>query len=416
MAISPRRLKDGKTVYEIRVSRGRDPVTGKQLTPYSMRYTPPEGYSTKRALKEAQVVAAQFEADCRAGKVLTKAEQMAQRQARAEAAERERLEAAAKPTFKACRESWLKEAALTRQPGTIANYQKVLERAAPWFDSYRMEDITPALVKEYVARLFTESEADGKTLAYSTRDKHFRSLKAFFQDAVETEIIPFSPMQGVKRPRIPKSEVSGEARSFTAEEARYILACTEKEPLEWRAFITFMLDSGCRRGEVVGLMWDDLDMKTGKLTISRNAQYTAGTGTYLGPPKNGKSRSFFLNPAALAVMREWQREQALYLLKNGLPHTGFCFTRPNGEILPPAYPSKYFSRFGKKYNITDFHPHALRHTMATLAIANGADIISISKKLGHSSVSITLDKYGHANPDSLHRANKCLADVLYKQA
>ena len=75
----------------------------------------------------------------------------------------------------------------------------------------------------------------------------------------------------------------------------YIFECASKEPLMWRAWIVLALDSGCRRGEIVGLKWDDIDFKTGQLTISRNAQYTAGRGIYLTTPQNRQSRAFPLN-------------------------------------------------------------------------------------------------------------------------
>ncbi len=71
-------------------------------------------------------------------------------------------------------------------------------------------------------------------------------------------------------------------------------------------------------------------------------------------------------------------------------------------------------RFGEKYGIEDIHPHKLRHTMATLSIANGADIKSISDKLGHSTVAITLSVYTHANEEAQRKANKALADAIYK--
>ena len=73
-SVTERYLKDGTRVFEIRVSRGRDPVTGKQLTPYSTRYTPPPTWSDKKACKQAQIEAAKFECDCKAGKVKTKAQ------------------------------------------------------------------------------------------------------------------------------------------------------------------------------------------------------------------------------------------------------------------------------------------------------------------------------------------------------
>ena len=78
----------------------------------------------------------------------------------------------------------------------------------------------------------------------------------------------------------------------------------------------------------------------------------------------------------------------------------------------------YLQKFGKKYNLPGIHPHALRHTMATISIANGADIVSVSKKLGHANTAITLNVYSHANEEAQKRANEVLAEAIYikKQA
>ena len=85
-------------------------------------------------------------------------------------------------------------------------------------------------------------------------------------------------------------------------------------------------------------------------------------------------------------------------------------------MMNPQAPTSYLSRFGEKYKLPGIHPHALRHTMATLSIANGADVVSVSEKLGHAEPSITLNVYSHANEEAQRRANEVLAEALYKQA
>lgn len=169
--------KGGGTAYEIRVSRGRDPVTGKQLTPYTTRYTPPETYSAKRALKEAQVVAAQFEADCRAGKVLTKQEQIAQRKAQAEMAERKRLEAAAMPTFEEYANYWLNNATAQRErtPGTLRNFRVALDRILPLIGGYKLQEIDHLIMRQCVAQFFAEgaNRMNGAPLSYDTKVQTF---------------------------------------------------------------------------------------------------------------------------------------------------------------------------------------------------------------------------------------------------
>jgi len=81
-------------------------------------------------------------------------------------------------------------------------------------------------------------------------------------------------------------------------------------------------------------------------------------------------------------------------------------------MMNPQAPTAHLRLFGKKYNLPGIHPHALRHTMATISIANGADVVSVSKKLGHSSPAITLDVYSHANEEAQRRANEALENAI----
>lgn len=408
MSITKRIRKSGARVYEIRVSRGRDPETKKQLTPYTMTYAPPDSWSDKKAQKEAEKVAVQFEADCKAGKVRTKEEERAYQAQLAK-------EQAQRPTFEKYTQAYREALKNVRSDNTIENYRVVFDRAAPVLNGYLMEEITPAVMREYISKLQSEGEnmKTGDLVGHRTVEKHFKILKKMFETAVDDEIIPVSPMQRMKCPKPRKDEEIRERDAFSEEEVHHILECAEHEPLRWRAMITFALDSGCRRGEIIGLKWEDIDFATGKLTVSRNAQYTAGRGSYLTTPKNGKSRSFPLNPQALAVLKEWHREQLKSLIALGLPRTGFVFTDENGEMMHPQAPTSYLNRFGKKYGIEHIHPHKLRHTMATISIANGADIKSVSEKLGHADASITLSVYTHANEEAQNRANKALADAIY---
>lgn len=414
-SVTERNLKDGSLVFEIRVSRGRDPVTGKQLTPFSTRYTPPRTWSTKKAQKQAQVEAAKFEAECKAGKIKTKAQIRQEIEQQRKAEEEKRLDDERRPTFKKYVEILLEEMAVTNAAGTLENYDYVLRRAGPIFNDYKMEDITPAMIKKYIVDFQANgrNHFTGELVGHKTVLKHFIILHRIFASAVENDVIQVSPMEKLKRPKPRKDEVQKEAQVYTEEEARYIISCLDRESLMWKALVMFMIDSGCRRGEVVGLMWDAVNLKTGEVKIFRNAQYTAGKGTYITTTKNRKNRVLYLNPAVISVMKEWKLAQMKYMLAQGYPMEGFCFTRENGKVLNPQAPTSYLARFGKKYGVENLHPHALRHTMATISIANGADIVSVSEKLGHSETSVTLDVYSHVNKQAQKRANQVLSQALY---
>lgn len=413
---SPRKDKSGQIIsYQIKVTRGRDRITGKQLTPFTMTFTPPTGWSKKAIDRELQRVMGEFEAACKRGEVLTKEQEKALALQEIEERKRMQAEEERKPTFNRYVEIFMNEKAATFAPGTLENYRNVLRKASAVFGTMKMEDIDFLKVKQYIIDLQNNGTNDfnGKPLAHKTIIKHYIVLHALFENAVENEILQFSPMQNMKRPKPRKDEITKEAIVYTESEIQNIIECLNQEPLKWKALIMFAIDSGCRRGEIIGLKWEEIDFKTGKVNICRNAQYTSGKGTYISTPKNGKSRVIYLNPPALKVLAEWKRKQAFLHFAQGLPNNGFCFTQDNGEMMNPQAPTSYLTRFGKKYNLPGIHPHALRHTMATISIVNGADIVSISKKLGHSNTSITLDVYSHANEEAQQRANDVLAEAIY---
>lgn len=411
-----RKNKAGEIVsYQIKVSRGRDKLTGKQLTPFTTTYTPPDGWSKKAVERDLIRFMGEFEAACKRGEVLTKEQEKARAIEQIEQAKREQAEQERKPTFTRYIEMYLKEKA-EFAPGTLENYRTALQRAAAVFGDIKMEDITNLTVKQYINDLQAngKNQFNGKPLAHKTILKHYIVLHALFENAVENEVIEVSPMQKMKRPKPRKDETPKKPVVYTESEVQYIYKCLDNESLKWKALVMFAIDSGCRRGEIIGLKWSEIDFKTGKVNICRNAQYTAGKGTYISTPKNHKNRVIYLNRPVLTVLAEWKRQQALLHFGQGIPQSEFCFTQDNGKMMNPQAPTSYLSRFGKKYNLPGIHPHALRHTMATISIANRADIVSVSEKLGHAEPSITLNVYSHANEEAQRRANEALANAIYK--
>ena len=418
-SVTPRKNKLGEIIsYQIKVTRGRDKVTGKQLTPFTMTYTPPEGWSKKAIERDLQKVMGEFEAACNRGEVLTREQAKEKAIADRKQAERARYEEERKPTFARYTEVFLHQKKSVLAPGTLENYNVVFRKAIPFLGNMKMIDIDTYIMKNYIADIQAnwKNEKNGNPLAFKTVLKHFIQLHSLFESAVEDGIIPVNPMQRMKRPKPRKDELPKEATVYDESQVQYIMECLNKEPLKWKALIMFAIDSGCRRGEIVGLKWEEIDFDTGLCNICRNAQYTAGKGTYISTTKSRKNRVIYLNKPVLEILKTWKREQTMLFFKLGIPQNGFCFTQDNGEMMNPQAPTGYLKRFGKTYNLPGIHPHALRHTMATISIANGADIASVSMKLGHARTSITADVYVHANEEAQRRSNEALANALYRVA
>lgn len=411
-----RKNKAGKIIsYQIKVSRGRDKLTGKQLTPYTTTFTPPEGWSKRAIERELLKVMGEFEAACNRGEILTKEEQKAHAMETAEKAEQEKAEEQKKPTFNKYVELFIKEKAATLSATTIQSYKQALKRPAAVFGEMKLESIDFLTVKQFITDLqTTKTEKGKKPLAHGTIVTYYTTLHTLFESAVENGVIAQNPMQRMKKPKPRKDDITREALVYSENEVSYIMECLNKEPLKWRALVLFMIDSGCRRGEVAGLKWEEVNFKTGKVTICRNAQYTKEKGVYISTPKSHKSREIIINSPVLKVLKEWKREQALLYMSKGQATGGYCFTQNEGELLNPNTITAYVREFGKRYHLPGMHPHALRHTMATLSIANGADVVSVSKKLGHCNPSVTLNIYSHANEEAQRRATEIFAEAVYK--
>ena len=289
-----------------------------------------------------------------------------------------------KPTFNQYIDTYAKEKSVVNSPGTIENYKVCLNRASKVLGNIKMSDIIYLQVKEYITDLQAngKSEKNGKPMAHRSIIKHYIVLHSFFENAVDNEIIPVSPMQNMKRPKQRKNEITKEPIVYDEKQVQYIIECLNQEPLKWKALVLLLIDSGCRRGEAVGLKWQEIDFASDKVDICRSAQYTAGTGTHISTTKNRQSKEIYLNRTTLTILAQWKKEQALLLFRQSIPNTGFCFTGDNGKMLNPQAPTSYLTRFGKKYNVEGIHPHALRHTMAIITIANGGDAVSVSNKLG----------------------------------
>lgn len=228
-----------------------------------------------------------------------------------------------------------------------------------------------------------------------------------------TDSIPSNPMDKVPRPKPRKDEATQEPaeKAYTVPEMQHILSCLENEPLKWRAFIRLVADTGIRRGEACGLQWADVDFKGKAITIRHNLQYSTQKGVYLAAPKNGKTRQVDIADDVTALLRQLRAEQATKAISK------YVFTQDGSpEPMHPQSPTHYFRQFGKRYGVEDFHPHKFRHTSASIALTNGADVASVSERLGHSDTAITLRTYTHANAESIRRAGQIVRDALKGKA
>lgn len=383
--------KNGKRYYEIRVNMGRN---RSQLT---TRWYVPDGWSQRAIDRELAKQAAEFERRCKAGEVHTLEEKR-------KAAAQEAAEAAKILTLKQYGDLvYMPSLTVRCSENTRSSFQNNLDRRIyPALGEIKMPEITPA----QITALLISIQAEGK--AHSTVIKVYSILNSLFKMAYMGDMIERNPMDKVERPKPRKDEVKGhEIEAYTANELRHIIECVDTEPLKWRTFVHLLIDTGLRRGECCALRWENIDFQEHRLTVAGNLCYTPKKGVYLDTPKNGKIRTIDIDPEITRMLRELRAEQAQKAISR------FVFTQEDSpEPMHPQSPTRYLKRFSARYGIPDMHPHKLRHSFASVAITNGADVASVSEKLGHSDKAVTLRMYTHADQESIKRAGNIFREAI----
>lgn len=288
-----------------------------------------------------------------------------------------------------------------------SSYRMFLDKhILPVLGDVLLVEVSPAMI----SKLLIDFQRAG--YAHATTVKLYNILNGIFEMAFLDDSIPMNPMLKVKRPAPRKDEQPKEEsdKAYTVQELSYILSCAAQEPLQWQTYISLAADTGLRRGECCGLQWSDIDFKAGAVTVRRNLQYTAAAGVYATSPKNGKVRVVDVGPDTLALLKQLREKQAQSCISK------WCFTQEGtAEPMHPQSPTRYFQKFGQRYGVKDFHPHKLRHSSASIAITSGADVVSVSERLGHSDTAVTLRMYAHANEESIRRAGQTVRDALKAQ-
>lgn len=274
--------------------------------------------------------------------------------------------------FSVFAEKWLNEYAKNKVTDkTYDLYEKYLDNyILDFFDGYRLVDITAYDLTRFFNTL--------SHLTTSTIKKYRAFLSIMFNTAIKWDFINVNPLL---KADLPKGQPSKTKKYFlSSEEAKKMLSCLETEPLKYRVIINIALKCGLRRSEILGLTWNNIDFDNKTITIDKTLSYRLGHGMRISDTKNYSSkRTIHVSDDVLELIKQLPKTQDLLF----------------GIINIDAV-SRWFKRFLKRYNLPDMRFHDLRHSNATILLANNIDITTVSKRLGHSQVSTTLNIYSHS--------------------
>ena len=229
------------------------------------------------------------------------------------------------------------------------------------------------------------------------------TMKLAFKSAVATHKIPRSPVSGLKSPQV----VGKRWVPWDAEQVRTFLEASQSERLHG-LFVT-ALHSGMRFGELLGLQWSEVDLKTGVISVSATLIEQGGKVLGRNEVKTAAGRrTVTLPPSAVGALRAHRAR----LLAEGLSGSEWVFPSEAGTPMHQRNVTKAFQRVMVAAGVPRIRFHDLRHTSATLMITNGVDVKTVSERLGHANAQITLQTYTHRTQASDSAAAGMLESLL----
>jgi integrase len=234
-------------------------------------------------------------------------------------------------------------------------------------------------------------------------------LKSALEHAVREDDLPRNVARNVKTPA-PRPR---RFKPFTASEARQFLHAASSDRLY--ALYELALRTGLRKGELLGLHWDDLDLNTGTAAIHRSLQRTRTGGlTVLHTKTRASERRIVLPTECVNSLKTYrgQQEETRRTAKTGWSGNGLVFTTPTGGPLEPANLTRSFSRLLNDAGLRRIRFHDLRHSTATLLLEQGVDLVVIKELLGHAHIGVTAGVYAHVRLRLQRQAIDTLGSML----
>jgi integrase len=397
------RRKNG--TYCIRVSNGKP--GGKQEL-VSTTYKPPQGLSASAAEKGAKEFAELFEAAVHNGMFTPGRKQRV-----------EQINPFGVTLSDFIEQHYYKRIEMRLSPNTVRFYTSVIEQCIlPSFGKLRLCDISSAHLQALIDYLATSGsradESQSEPLSASTVKRYatvFSSVmtEAFKMGLVEKDVLH---KQYIEYPKIYKKQI----QAYDDDEAKTFFEGLSNEHPKVRALLLTSLLLGLRRGEVVGLMWNDIDFKNNCLTVNRSAYKVKGQPQAVKMPKSKNSiRTVYFPEIYAEVLREWMeiQDRDRRVAGRGWKEQGFVFTNEVGNMINIYLLSELCSKYEEKCGLRHLKLHGLRHTCGSLMIKNGVDIETVKSVFGHESIRTT-QQYLSSYDSAKRSAAEILAKTIIK--
>lgn len=313
-------------------------------------------------------------------------------------------------------------------PSTYKRYCRMLEtRILPYFGHFYINKIKPTDIMQFYDLLsrdtqFVRKKSNNgkktlKPLSGKTILEHHRLLRAMLHKAIYWQLLVSNPAERVQPPKATKPK----RRYYDDEQCKILLEnLTElgKEQIKYKVAIILTIFTGVRLGELMGLEWQDVDFKTGIVSINRSSQYLADKGVFTKTPKTESSiREVAIPDFVISLLEEyklWYDEQKSFYGELWT-NSNRLFVQADGKPMHPSTISKWFVKYVAQIGLPVINFHGLRHTNATLLISQNIDVAVVAARSGHAQITTTFNFYVHPIISHNRNAGNVLQNLLLQK-
>lgn len=376
MKITEHKKKDGTIVYRTSLYLGIDSITGKKIkTTISAR--------TKKEIK-TKALQAKFEFE-KNGATRTAFVQY--------------------KNYSELLDSWWENYAPTIKPNSqIAIKSQIEKYLRPAFGDIKLEKLTPAIIQQQVNKWARDyNQNDGGFKRYGQLHSFNRCI---LQYATSLQAIPFNPAKDILVPKLKKEKSKTKIKHFTDSELKqffeYLDSLDQKKfkNLFYVTLYKFLLATGCRINEALALSWSDIDLENAVVHITKTLNHKRETNS---PKSKSSYRDIDIDPKTVSMMKQYKHRQTKEAWILGrtekVVFSDFIHEYPNNRTL-----QKRLKLHFKQAQVPDIGFHGFRHTHASLLLNAGIPYKELQHRLGHSTLSMTMDIYSHLSKESAKKA------------
>ncbi|WP_342399619.1 tyrosine-type recombinase/integrase [Weizmannia sp. FSL W8-0676] len=301
---------------------------------------------------------------------------------------------------------WLDHKSKNVSSGTMANYRPfVMNHLIPNLGNIKMDQLKPGQIQELYDEYVEEETLSNQSIVHM-----HRILNNAYKKAIEWEIVTKNPCVAVKPPKPEKHRL----QVWDETEVQFFLDMAKED----RFYIAYLLalSTGMRKGEILGLRWQDIDFTNQILSVNQAVTRKKGGGHEIGPLKTEKSyRNISLFDYVVTELKKYRHEQMKFKMENRKTYKDqdLVLASSTGSFILPRNLDRNWLDLIEKSALKPIRFHDMRHTHATILLKQGVHPKVVQERLGHSSITVTLDTYSHVLPNIQKAAAEKFGEQIF---